>query len=439
MLTSKQYAGPIRPAYFYWLYSCIIKLMSIEIIVRPDIKLGVWQGMGGAITEAAAYNFAKLKPERKKALIEAYYGKDGIGYDWGRISIGSNDFCLEPFEYTKRTSLKDFSIEHDRKWLLPMMEMILAKKELKIVASPWSPPSCLKYTHMTRFGGNLKPWRYKRYAQYIRKWLDAYADEGIKVRYITPQNEPHAIQKWESCIFSYRGQRRLAYKCLADELADLDTQILLWDHNKKKFDRVAERLLNGKYVTKYGRDEKVCGLCYHWYNGTHPDKMWEVREKYPDIMTISSEMCCGWSPYNAKNWANAANPYYFEIFSDINCGASAWIDWNMLLGWDGGPSYCGNYCASPVILNETSDDFILTPIYDALKKFSKMFPAGSEVVRCENPSKEVAAVARKTKKGYTVVIANTSDEECAQEVTIRLGKTEKQLSLERLEIVSIDI
>ena len=172
-------------------------------------------------------------------------------------------------------------------------------------------------------------------------------------------------------------------------------------------------------MTKIGRDEKVAGLCYHWYNGTHPDKMWDVRQKYPDIMMLSSEMCCGHSAYNPKNWANAANPYYYEIFSDINCGASAWIDWNMLLSWQGGPTYCGNYVASPVIMNEAGDNFILTPIYDALKKFEKLFPTGSKVVRCENPSKEVAAVARKTKSGYEVVVANVSDDECAQDVVIK--------------------
>ena len=315
-----------------------------------------------------------------------------------------------------------------------MLKKVVAKKDLKIIAAPWSPPSCLKTTHMTRFGGTLKPWRYGCYAKYIRKWLDAYTTEGIKVDYLSPQNEPHAIQKWESCIFSYRGQRRLAYKYLARELADYDLQVLLWDHNKAKFEQVADRLLNGKYVTEFGRDKKVAGLCYHWYNGTYPEKMWAVRQKYPDIMMVSSEMCCGHSNYDPKNWANASNPYYRELLSDINTGASAWLDWNMLLSWQGGPSYCGNYCASPVIMNEAGDDFILTPIYDALKKFSQMFPAGSQVIRCEISSDQVAAVARKVGKSYEVVVANVSDDNKNQDVTIRIGDAEKQISLKKLEI-----
>ena len=411
--------------------------MQKEIKVRPDVPLGTWQGIGGAITEAVAYNFAKLSPAKQQKFLDAYFGKDGADYRWLRISIGSNDFCLAPYQYTKKTNLKDFSIDHDRECILPMLKKVVARKDLNIVASPWSPPSCLKTTHLTRFGGTLKLWRYGRYAQYIRKWLDAYAAEGIHVNYLSPQNEPHAIQKWESCIFSYRGQRRLAYKYLTRELADYDLQILLWDHNKKKFEKVADRLLNGKYVTEYGRNKKVAGLCYHWYNGTYPEKMWAVRQKYPNIMLVSSEMCCGHSDYVPENWTNASNPYYRELLSDINTGASAWLDWNMLLSWQGGPSYCGNFCASPVIMNEAGDDFILTPIYDALKKFSQLFPAGSEVVRCEISSNQVAAVARKVGKNYEVVVANISDDDHDQQVTIKLGDKQKTLSLRKLEITKV--
>ena len=409
---------------------------KIKVIIRKDIELGTWQGMGGAITEATAYNFAKLSPAKQQQLIDAFYGKTGLDYRWCRISIGSNDFCLKPYEYTKKYSLRDFSIEHDKQWVLPMLRKAQSKqRQLQIIASPWSPPSFMKITHMQRFGGVLKPWRYGSYAKYIRKWLETYAKEGINVRYITPQNEPHAIQIWESCIYSYRAQRKLAYKYLSRELRDLDVQILLWDHNKKDLTKTADHLLNGSFVTKYGATEKVAGLCYHWYNGTYPDEMWKVRQKYPDILLLSSEMCCGWSPYNPDSWANAANPYYYELMSDINTGACAWLDWNMFLSWRGGPSYCKNYVTSAAILNEAEDDFILTPIYTALKKFSKLFPAGSKVIRCDYDSKDVAVVARQTKVGYEAVIANVSDTK--QEVIIQLGKQQQKLSLDKLEMKKV--
>ncbi len=399
--------------------------MSIKITIRKDIELGVWQGLGGAITEATAYNFSKLSKEKQQQLIAAFYDKNGLDYHWCRLSIGSNDFCLEPYQYTRKVSLRDFNILHDKRWVLRMLKKVLEKKNLQIIASPWSPPACLKTTHLQRFGGHLKPWRYRTYARYIRKWLDAYREEGVKVRYLTPQNEPHATQVWESCLYSFRAQRRLA-RHISKALDNTDTELLLWDHNKKNLAKVADQLLREPIP-------KVAGLCYHWYEGTCPDQMWSVRQKYPDAMLVSSEMCVGFSPYDPQEWATAANPYYFELMSDINTGATAFLDWNMLLDWQGGPSYYQNYVKSPVILNEAGDDFILTPIYAALKKFNQLYPAGSQIIRCEYDSKDVAAVARKTKSGYEVVVANVSDNE--QQVEIgRKRLNLKPLAIEKLKL-----
>ena len=103
--------------------------MSINVTIRKDLNLGTWRGMGGAITEATAYNFAKLSPKKQQKLLDAYYGKDGLDYRWCRISIGSNDFCLKSFEYTKKNNLRDFSIEHDKKWVLPMLQKVIKKQK----------------------------------------------------------------------------------------------------------------------------------------------------------------------------------------------------------------------------------------------------------------------------------------------------------------------
>lgn len=388
--------------------------MSIKITVRTDLELGVWQGMGGAITEATAYNFAKLPPEKQRQFLDAYYGKDGLDYHWARVSIGSNDFCLKSYEYTKKADLSDFSIEHDPKWLLPLLKRILKRKRLEIVATPWSPPKCLKWPPIQRHGGFLKPWRYERYADYLRKWLDAYASEGIKIDYLSPQNEPRASQIWESCRYSYRAQRKLART-----LSRLNVQLLLWDHNKKHLAKVADKLL---------LNSPAAGLCFHWYDGTHPDQMWRVRQKYPDKLLVSSEMCCGFSPYGS-DWSRDAQLYLGELLNDINCGTSAWIDWNMLLDYHGGPSYCRNYVKSPIILNEAGNDFVLTPIYEALKNFAKFCPAGSKIIRCDFDSTSVAVVARKTTKAYEVVLAKLTD--APQEITIQLGNKCKNITLKQ--------
>jgi len=381
--------------------------MSIEIKINKNLSLGTWLGLGGAITEATAYNFSKLSVAKQKKLLDAYYGKDGLDYRWCRLPIGSCDFCLEPFEY----NLKHFSIEHDKQWVIPMLKQV--KKDITFIAAPWSPPRSMKFPPMRRFGGWLKPWCYDRYADYLKNWLAAYEKEGINIDFLSPQNEPFASQIWESCRYSFRAQRKLA-----EHLSGLGPKLLLWDHNKKHLIKVADELLPGTDA----------GLCFHWYDGTCEDQMWAVRQKYPDAMLVSSEMCCGFSPYDENEWQKDAALYLKEIISDINCGTTAWLDWNMLLNHQGGPTYCRNFVKSPVILNEAGDDFILTPIYAALKQFAKLFPASSEIVRCECSSPDIVAAARKTKTGHHIVALNLANEP----ITVSLNGKETTLEPQKL-------
>ena len=406
-------------------------MKHVTVQVFPDKKIGIWQGMGGAITEATAYNFKKLSPEKQRDFLYAYYGKDGLNYDWGRIAIGSNDFCLTPYECTVKKNMQDFSITADEQYILPLLKRILGHKDLTLVASPWSPPSFMK-TNKELFGGKLKRNYYGAFARYIKKWLEAYKANGIEVSYITPQNEPMAAQKWESCTYSLAKQRILIYKYLIPELESFDTKILVWDHNKTNLQKVAEKLLKTKT-----ENEKVAGVAFHWYDGIHEDEMKRVKRGFPNKIMVATEMCCGFSPYDEKVWRMDAKLYLKELFSDINCGASAWIDWNILLSWRGGPNYCNNFTKAPVILNENEDDFILTPIFEALKTFANLFPAGSEVVRCEYRSDDIVVIVRKSKSRYEAVIANISNKE--QSIELKLKEKSKQIIVEESEIIRVGI
>ena len=122
---------------------------------------------------------------------------------------------------------------------------------------------------------------------------------------------------------------------------------------------------------------------------------------------------------------------------DINSDASAFVDWNMLLDFHGGLTYCNNNLKAPIILNEKGDDFIVTPIYNALKKFAELFPAGSEVMRCEYSSKDFVAIARKTKNGCEVVVANLSNE--PQGLSIKHNDKEKTFSIAKNTIKSFSV
>lgn len=54
------------------------------INVYDDVEYQEILGFGGAFTESAAYNYAKLSDEAKKDFLEKYFDKEnGIGYNFG--------------------------------------------------------------------------------------------------------------------------------------------------------------------------------------------------------------------------------------------------------------------------------------------------------------------------------------------------------------------
>lgn len=216
--------------HIYWKKTKVTELEYDEnlewniVRVYPNHIKHKWIGMGGSITEASCYNYNLLSKEKQKKFINAYYGKNGLNYNLARISIGSNDFCINSYEYSKKEDLSDFSIERDKKYILPVINNILKEKKLTFIASPWSPPKFMKTNKELYNGGKLLKKYYSIYAEYLIRFLEAYKKENININYITMQNEPYACQKWESCKYSLNEQKQFIYENLLKLLRKTDTK-----------------------------------------------------------------------------------------------------------------------------------------------------------------------------------------------------------------------
>ena len=53
-------------------------------------------GFGGAFTDSAGINIAKLDEDGRRGLIEAYFSASGLDYSLGRTNIGGCDFSPRP-------------------------------------------------------------------------------------------------------------------------------------------------------------------------------------------------------------------------------------------------------------------------------------------------------------------------------------------------------
>ena len=165
------------------------------------------------MTDASAETFFQLPESKQKEILKAYFDAEtGIGYTLCRTPIHSCDFSSESYSYAEvpgDTLLEHFSIEHDREFKLPFIKKALqtANNKMKIFASPWSPPAWMKTNNSMLQGGKLKPEYFQSWADYYIRFIKEYSEEGIPIWGITVQNEPMAIQTWESCIFTAEEER----------------------------------------------------------------------------------------------------------------------------------------------------------------------------------------------------------------------------------------
>ncbi len=353
-------------------------------------------GFGSAITESSAYNYHKLSDENKKKFIDDYYSKDGLNFNLGRISIGSNDFSLNSFSYAKKRDLSDFSINHDKELVIPFLKDILSIKKISLIASPWSPPVMYKRFPLLYWGVKLRKKYYDSYSDYLVKFIDEYQRVGINVDYLTIQNEPMARQRWESCKFSLLEQQNFIYKYLINKLTN--TKILLYDHNKDDLYKIINEI--------YQDNDKVAGFAFHYYTGSNFNELVKLRNKYPNKLLINTEMCCSYSPYSDK-WLSSAEYYLNDIIGDMNSGVNAYLDWNILLDEKGGPTYKNNPVKSPSI--RINDTYLKSPIYYYLYHISHFITDKSIIIENKNNT-NLKVVSIKNNKEIIIVIMNKTND-----------------------------
>ena len=211
------------------------------IMVDPTKTFQTIQGFGGAFTDAAAETFSRMPPEKQREFLMASFDPaKGNGYTLCRTTIGSCDYSEESYSYDPvdgDRELKNFSIEHDETNRIPFIKEAqeVANNGIKVFASPWSPPAWMKSNNDMLYGGKLKPEYDQAWADYFVKYLKAFENDGVPIWGITVQNEPMAIQIFESCVFTAEEERDFVKNYLGPTLVKNDlsgVKTMIWDHNR---------------------------------------------------------------------------------------------------------------------------------------------------------------------------------------------------------------
>lgn len=390
--------------------------MFPTIMIDPEKKFQEIEGFGGAITDAAAETFYKLPESKQKELLDAYFTRDkGIGYTLCRTHINSCDFSSESYAYDEipgDTLLEHFTIDHDRKFRIPMINAALktAGTEIKIFASPWSPPAWMKTNNHMLQGGKVKPEYLNAWASYYTRFIKEYEKEGIPIWGLTVQNEPMSVQTWESCIFTGEDERLFVRNHLGPELVKSgmsDVKLMIWDHNRGIMYQRAKAVYDDPEASKY-----VWGMGFHWYVGDHFDNVRLVHDSYPDKRLIFTEGTP--ASYNEKrllDW-QWGETYAKSIVNDVNNWASGWVDWNILVDEKGGPNHVGNFCIAPVIGNTKTGELIYMNSFYYIGHFSKfVFPGARRIVSSSNDDKLLSTAFLNPDGSIVVVILNLTNKD----------------------------
>jgi len=370
-------------------------------------------GIGGALTDASAETFFKLPKDRQREFLEAYYDREkGIGYSLGRTHIHSCDFSSESYTYVADgdKELKTFSIEHDLKHRIPFIQSVMktAGGEFALYASPWSPPPWMKSNHDMLHGGKLKPEFADAWARYFVKFINAYQQQGIPIWGLTVQNEPMAVQRWESCIFTGQEERDFVKNHLGPVLEQAglkDKKIIIWDHNRNPLYQRAQAVLDDAAAARY-----VWGVGYHWYVGDHFDNVKQVQEAYPNIHLLFTEGCHG--PFDTRqlqDWV-WGETYAKSIIEDFNNGVVGWTDWNVLLDERGGPNHVNNFCFAPIHADTRTGKLVYMNSFYYIGHFSKFVRPGAKRIISNSTSDDLLTTAFLNPNGeIAVVVMNASD------------------------------
>ena len=133
-------------------------------------------GFGYTLTGGSAQVINTLNATKKAELLQELFGTNAnsISISYLRISIGASDLNQTVFTYNDGAvdpTLANFSLAPDMVNLVPLIKQILLiNPNIKIMGSPWSPPTWMKSNNST-IGGSLQTQYYQTYANYFVKYI----------------------------------------------------------------------------------------------------------------------------------------------------------------------------------------------------------------------------------------------------------------------------
>lgn len=368
-------------------------------------------GFGCCISELGAKAIGTLPTKKQDEVYDLLFSDADCGFRFARLSIGANDFAESWYSYNECEGdygMEHFSIDRDRKYILPAVrEAQKRSPDLRFFASPWSPPTWMKYPAVYNYGRFVESEENLRaYALYFKKYLEAYRAEGINVTQIHVQNEIHADQKFPSCVWSGEALANFIVNYLSPAIGDA-AQIWFGTVNgPEKNTETRHRQYLGRAMQVKGFREAIGGVSYQWAGKFG---ITQAAEDYPELDTINSEMECG---DGTNTWEYAM--YAYEMMHHyFKYGARACVYWNMALPADSISTW-GWKQNSLVAVRD--GEYVLTPEFYLIRHFARFVKEGAVMLSTKGGMSTCSTVFRNPDGTRVAVVMNPFDFEKVLEI-----------------------
>jgi glucosylceramidase len=385
---------------------------ELTLLVDRDVSFQTMDGFGFTLSQGSAKHLLGMSEGARSAILEELFGdKDqDIRVSYLRIAVGASDLNDFPFSYNDLEDslatdpeLLQFSLSFDTLDVLPVLKQILEiNPDIKIMASPWSPPAWMKDNRDTR-GGTLLEEYEPSYACYLVRYIREMEDQGVKIDALTIQNEPLHPGNNPSLLMLPEQQARFISFHLGPAFQDagIKTKIIVYDHNADRPDypiTVLQDTLANPFID---------GSAFHLYAG-EIDALSEVHQAFPDKNIYFTEQWVG-----APGSLEGDLPWHIKnlIVGATRNWARTVLEWNLTSNPQLTPytdrGGCDR-CLGAVTID--GDSVVRNPAYYVIAHASKFVDPGSLRIDSEELEGLPNVAFRRPDLKKVLIVLNDSDQ-----------------------------
>lgn len=407
---------------------------TIDVTILTDKPLQQIEGFGACFNELGWIALSRLEPsDRERIMEELFYPEYGANFTICRMPIGANDFSRDWYSYNETDGdfeMKKFTIANDHQTLIPFIRNAQKyNSDLRIWASPWCPPSWMKYNkhYASAFTGKAYEEKYQNglpvdgvgkegtdmfvqdsaylqaYALYFSKFIQSYKEQNIPVFAVMPQNEFNSAQVFPSCCWTAAGLANFIGHYLGPALKEQGVEVLFGTVERPN-EALVDTILTDELCREY-----VKGVGFQWAGKNAVEA---IHKRYPEVKLYQTEQECG---DGQNNWKGAV--YAWNLMRGyLDSGVSIYQYWNIALE-KGGVSRWGWAQNSLVVVDPVSKSYTFTPEYYILKQLSHHVQPGARKLETSGTVTNLLAFLNPD-DSIVVTLANEGDD--ARKVSIRI-------------------